>query len=70
LDRSTDTVGLDTAVSGLDSVGFDVFGLDSIGRSREEGNGLVDVGLADAHGGVSCCWDPSLFGMVLIGFLP
>ncbi len=57
-------------VAGLDLVYFDVVGLDTVGSSREEGDGLVDVGLADAHGGVSCCWDPLLFGMVLMGFLP
>jgi hypothetical protein len=47
--------------------------LDTVGSSREERDGLVDGGLvdggfADAHGGNSCCWDPSLFGMILTGF--
>jgi hypothetical protein len=63
-----DSVGFD--VVGFDVVGLDVVGLDMVGSSREEGNGLVDVDLADAHGRVSCCWDPLLFGMGLMGFSP
>jgi hypothetical protein len=43
------TVGLDT-VAGLDSIGLDLVDLNSVGSSRKEGAGLVDGGLADAHG--------------------
>ncbi len=49
--------------------GFDGDCIDTVGSSREEGAGLVDGGLADAHGGrVSCCLDPSLFGTVSMDF--